>query len=77
MNEEARLIATIYDRIETYISKSDKSAVAEALVDSFLEMGHEPEDLYEADGEYPILDAAIRSNIDDAEAEEDIFGDRY
>lgn len=74
MNEEAHLLALIWEAIGDLISSADKQDAADALVGSFIECGHEIESLYDADGECQFLDRALSSaheNENEGAEEED------
>jgi hypothetical protein len=59
MNEESRLLMLIWASVSDYISGGDKQQAADSLVESFVECGHEVEELYDADGECPFIDRAL------------------
>lgn len=71
MNDEARLMVLIWESISDFVISGEKQDAADALVASFVELGHDVEQLYDAEGECPFLDRALVSaaaaNEDDEE----------
>lgn len=61
MNDEARLMMTVWEAVSDYVSSGCKQDAADALVGAFVEVGHDVELLYDADGECPYLDRALAS----------------
>lgn len=75
MNDEARLMMLIWESISDFISTSDKQTAAQALVSSFIESGHEIDELYDADGECPYIDKALASTKDVIDEDGEETGD--
>lgn len=73
MNDESRLMISIWTAVSDFIANGDKQDAADALVESFVEQGHDVETLYDADGECPYIDRALASKA--ADAENDGFGE--
>lgn len=61
MNDEARLMMQIWERVSDYINSGEKQDAADAMVEAFIDSGHDVETLYDAEGECPYIDRALTS----------------
>jgi hypothetical protein len=74
MNDESRLVATVWDTLSSFIGTGDKQEAANNLVEAIIDLGYDASDLHDAYGEDPYLDKALtavsEADADDAEVDE-------
>ncbi len=61
MNEESRLMMQIWEAVSDFINSGEKQDAADAIVEAFVDSGHDVEQLYDAEGECPYIDRALTS----------------
>ncbi len=74
MREEARLLMTIWDGLETIIPTKEKANAARIIVEAFTDMGHDARDLYDLEGEDDYIDDALAAKLDDEDDVLDLMG---
>ena len=71
MDDEARLLALVWEGMSDFVSTSDKQEASTALVNAFMESGYEITDLFDAMGECSYLDKALTTKHDEVIAEDE------
>lgn len=73
-NDEAQLLASLWDSIEGYISTGEKQEVAEHIIRGLITHGFDLNLLHDAEGNCQYLDKAL-DNV--AEEESDVESDLF
>ena len=74
MNDEARLLLSIWEAVQDYIPTGDRQEAALGVIKSLVELGNDLELLHDAEGECPYLDRALNeAALDQDEEIDDIY----
>lgn len=72
MNDEARLLFSLWESVGEFVPASDKQEAAAQMIRSLIEIGgHDFDLLHDAEGECPYLDKAITEIAAEIAEEED------
>lgn len=69
MNDESQYLSSLWDALESYVSKNDKQNAAETLIRSLILKGHDASLLLEAEGNCNYLDKALLVIEDEEDTE--------
>lgn len=75
MNEEAQLLASLWETVQEYVPTASKQETAESMIKTLIDYGNDYRLLRDAEGTCIYLDRAIAALAEDEE-EEDLF-DEY
>ncbi len=76
MNEEAQLLASLWENIQEYVPTSEKVEVAETIIKTLMDHGNDFRLLHDAEGVCSYLDRALNA-VEEEEAEGNLVFDEY